>query len=164
MFVNLPDKREMPVMKMKTTVKLRSNADCPSHARSNIKVRDLEYVIDEPLERGGTNLGPTPTEAVLSALVGCTNVIGHKCATSLGIDIGHLEISAVCDFDRRGTTLSEEIDIPFQRIILNVEADGAASQSQLQSVKTEVAKYCPLSKLFRQAGTIIEENWKPKDV
>ena len=147
----------------KTTVKLKADAECPSHSLSRVSVRDLTFAIDEPIERDGTNLGPTPTDTALAALIACTNVIGHKCAKSLGIDIGHLQISAVCDFDRRGVTLAEEIDVPFQRIILNVEADGSASHSQLQSLKSEVAKYCPLSKLFRQAGTIIEENWKTKD-
>ncbi len=147
-------------MKMKNTVKLRVAAQCPSHALSSIKIRDVEFAIDEPVERGGTNLGPTPTDAVLAALVGCTNVIGHKCAESLGIDIGHLEISAVCEFDRRGVTLTDEIEVPFQKIVLNVVVDGSASNAELLALKDEVAKYCPVSKLFRNSGTIIEENWK----
>ena len=152
----------MAAIKMKTTVKLRADATSPSHSRSDISIRDLTVLIDEPVERGGTNAGPTPTDAALAALIGCTNVIGHKCAQSLGIDIGHLAISASCDFDRRGVTLSEEIDIPFERIQLTVRSDGPASADELQRVADEVAKYCPLSKLFRRAGTIIEETWEPK--
>ena len=150
-------------MKMKTTVKLRASSNCPSHSLSNVSVRDVQFAIDEPVERGGTNLGPTPTDTALAALIGCTNVIGHKCAAKLGIDIGHLKISAVCDFDRRGVTLSEEIDIPFEKIILNIETDGDASEIQLETLKNEVAKYCPLSKLFRQGGTVIEESWTKKE-
>lgn len=149
-------------LKPKTSVKLRASAKCPSHSLSNIFVRDLEFVIDEPVERGGTNTGPTPTDTAIAALVGCTNVIGHKCAKSLGIDIGHLDISVVCDFDRRGVTLAEEIEVPFQSITLTVEADGNANQDELDRVALEVAKYCPLSKLFRNSGTKIEENWKCK--
>ncbi|MGI9400233.1 MAG: OsmC family protein [Rhizobiaceae bacterium] len=152
----------MVTLKPKTSVKLRASANCPSHSLSNISVRDLEFAIDEPVERGGTNTGPTPTDTALAALVGCTNVIGHKCAESLGIDIGHLDISAVCEFDRRGVTLAEEIEVPFQSIRLTVEADGSASQDELDRVASEVAKYCPLSKLFRYAGTTIEENWNCK--
>ena len=55
--------------------------------------------------------------------------------------------------------LSEEIDVPFTKIKLNVKSDGSATADELQSVATEVGKYCPLSKLFRQAGTVIEEDW-----
>jgi len=114
---------------------------------------------DEPTERGGTNTGPTPTDAAIAALVGCTNVIGNKCADKLGIDIGHLSIDATCLFDRRGVMLSEEIDLPFVKITLNITADGPATDEELALVAAEVSKYCPLSKLFRQAGTQIEETW-----
>ncbi|AKI01923.1 putative redox protein, regulator of disulfide bond formation [Hoeflea sp. IMCC20628] len=148
----------------KMTVKLRMAAKCPSHSLSELSTRDVSFVIDEPLERGGTNMGPTPTDTVIAALVGCTNTIGSKCAASLGIDAGHFHISAVCDFDRRGVTLMEEVDVPFTKIILTVEADGSASEADLQRLAEEVAKYCPVSKLFRQAGTQIEEIWKKKSV
>jgi len=147
-------------IKEKTTVKLAASAHCPSHSLANISVRDLAFDIDEPEARGGTNKGPTPTDTVLAALIGCTNVIGHKCADSLSVDIGHLDISAVCDFDRRGVTLAESIDVPFQKIQLTVKASGSASSEELQQVAAEVAKFCPLSILFRQAGTVIEETWE----
>ena len=143
----------------KTTVKLRAEADCPSHSLANVSIRDLTFAIDEPTERGGTNLGPTPTDTALSALIGCTNVIGHKCANKLGIDIGHLQISAVCEFDRRGVTLTEEIDVPFSKIQLNIETTNEVSKGDLDRLAAEVAKFCPLAKLFRQAGTVIDENW-----
>lgn len=147
-------------MKLKSTVTLKVAADCPSHSLAKISVRDIEFAIDEPTERGGTNLGPTPTDTALAALIGCTNVIGNKCADKLGIDIGHLSIDASCDFDRRGVMLSEDIDVPFQKITLNIISQGSATEEQLDLVAKEVAKYCPLSKLFRQAGTEIVENWK----
>jgi len=147
-------------IKQKSSVTLKAAAECPSHSLANISVRDLLFAIDEPVERGGSNKGPTPTDAVIAALVGCTNVIGHKCAETLGIDIGHLSINAACEFDRRGVMLSEEIDTPFVKIVLNVSADGPATQQELNQVALEVAKYCPLSKLFKQAGTEIVENWQ----
>lgn len=149
-------------VKMKTTVKLRASGESPSHSLSEIAVRDLLFHIDEPVERGGTNKGPTPTDTALAALIGCTNVIGHKCADKLGVDIGHLSIAAACDFDRRGVTLQDEIDVPFEKIVLTVEADGSATAEDLERVRAEVAKYCPLSKLFRQAGTEIQEIWRRK--
>lgn len=146
----------------KSTVKLRAAGQSPSHSLSNISIRDVEFAIDEPVARGGTNLGPTPTDTAIAALIGCTNVIAHKCAETLMIDIGHLDISAVCDFDRRGVTLQDEIDLPFIKIKLTVLADGSASEAELTKLAEEVSKYCPLSKLFKQAGTEIEEIWSPK--
>jgi putative redox protein len=144
------------------TVKLRAKAQAPSHSLANISIRDLNFSIDEPEARGGTNLGPTPTDTAIAALIGCTNVIAHKCAESLLVDIGHLDISAVCDFDRRGVTLQEEVDVPFVKIKLTVIADGSATDAELTRLAEEVSKYCPLSKLFKQAGTVIEESWSKK--
>lgn len=144
---------------LKSVVKLRVAAVCPSHSLAEVSVRDVGFKIDEPIERGGTNLGPAPTDVALSALVGCTNTIGHKCATALGLNIGHLTISAVCEFDRRGVALSEEIDVPFVRIELKVKTSENVNDDDLDRLAGEVAKYCPLSKLFKEAGTVVEEEW-----
>lgn len=148
-------------IRQKTTITMKVSAESPSHSLSNVKVRDIDFAIDEPAERGGTNLGPTPTETIVAALIGCTNVIGHKCAQALDIDIGHLTIDVACDFDRRGVTLAEEVDVPFQKIIMNVTYDGSATEADIERLVTEVAKFCPLSKVFKQAGTVIEETWQP---
>lgn len=147
-------------IRMKTSVTLKAEAICQSHSRSDISIRDLKFTIDEPIERGGGNSGPTPTDTALAALIGCTNVIGHKTAAKLGIDIGHLKIEAACDFDRRGVTLQQEIDVPFTSIRLDVVSDGAASQHDLDRVASETEKYCPLSKLFVAAGTNLEVRWR----
>ncbi len=147
-------------IRMKTDVFLRAKAQCPSHSRADVAVRDLVFAIDEPTERGGTNAGPTPTDTAIAALIGCTNVIGHKCAGKLGIEIGHLDITAKCTFDRRGVTLEEEIDVPFRKIELTINADGPVTPEDLQTVAAQVRKYCPLSKLFKSAGTEIVEIWQ----
>lgn len=146
-------------VKMKTVVTYRAKASCPTHARTEIPVRDLHVVIDEPVERGGTNLGPTPTEAAMTALIACTNVIGNKNAHRLGIDLGEISIDADCKFDRRGVLMQEEIDIPFPAITLTVNCQTTASQEDLNLVGTETAKYCAIAKLFEAAGTDLTVNW-----
>ena len=70
----------MVVVREKTTVTQRIHGKCPTHSRTDISVRDVKTVIDEPKEREGTNMGPTPTETMVAALIACTNVISHKCA------------------------------------------------------------------------------------
>ncbi len=146
-------------IKQKSTISQSIKSTSPSHALSNLSVRDVTFAIDEPTERGGTNLGPTPTEAAVAALIGCTNVIANKCADKLGVDMGHLTINATYTFDRRGVMLMEEVEVPFTKIELNIVADGTATTAELESVATELAKYCPVAKIFRHAGTEIVENW-----
>ena len=106
-------------------------------------------VVDEEFFAGTTlrsnvlcNLGYAD-ETALAALVGCVNVIGHKCAAEMGVDIGHLEIDAVCAFDRRGVTLAEEIDVPFTAVTLTLRADGQANDAALARVGVETEKFCP---------------------
>lgn len=147
-------------IKMKTSVTLAIDATCHGHSIAQVRTRNLTQIIDEPLERHGTNLGFTPTDTALSALAGCTNTIGHKCAAKLGVDIGNLEISVKCRFNRLGVTLAEEVAVPFEEIDLVVTASGSATQAELDAVAAEVTKFCPLSKLFRGAGTVINERWQ----
>jgi uncharacterized OsmC-like protein len=146
-------------IRMKTVVTYRTTAQCPTHARTEIPIRDLNVVIDEPEERGGTNMGATPTETALTALIACTNVIGHKNARKLGVDLGTITIDADCKFDRRGVLMEEEIDLPFPEITLTVNCDTQASQDQLDQVGVETAKYCAIAKLFEAAGTKLTVNW-----
>ncbi|MFK7751777.1 MAG: OsmC family protein [Sedimentitalea sp.] len=146
-------------VKMKPVVTYRAQAACPTHARTEIPVRDLNVVIDEPTERGGTNLGPTPTETAMTALIACTNVIGHKNAHRLGIDLGEVTIDANCQFDRRGVLMEQEIDVPFPAVTLTVNCTTPASQDQLDLVGAETAKFCAIAKLFKAAGTDLTVNW-----
>ncbi|WP_425046048.1 OsmC family protein [Primorskyibacter sp. S87] len=146
-------------IKMKSVVTYRTTAQCPTHSRTEIPVRDLNVVIDEPIDRGGTNLGPAPTEAAMTALIACTNVIGHKNAHRLGVDLGSVTIDADCKFDRRGVLMQEEIDLPFPEITLTVRCDTRASREDLARVGRETAKYCAIAKLFEAAGTNLTVNW-----
>jgi uncharacterized OsmC-like protein len=147
-------------IRQKTTVTIKMSGKGTSHARSEITVRDLTGIIDEPVERGGTNQGMSPTETAFASLIGCTNVIGGKCAEKLGVDIGHLSFEMEVDFDRRGVLLQDEVEVPFKAIRLTVTADGAASQAELNRVADETAKYCAISKLFEHAGTDLTITWQ----
>jgi uncharacterized OsmC-like protein len=146
-------------IKPKDVVKLRVKGHSVGHGRTDLKVRDLDLIMDEPTERGGTNLGPSPTEHAYMALVGCTTSISNKCAKKLGIDIGTLTYEMVVEFDRRGVLLAKEVAVPFPSITLDVTSDGSASQDELNKVAEETAKFCAISKLFEAAGTKITVNW-----
>ena len=95
----------------KTVVTQKMSATSTSHSRTDVAVRDLNVVIDEPEARGGTNQGASPTETLGVALAGCINVISHKVAESLDVDLGEMTIDVATQFDRRGVMLEDEIDI-----------------------------------------------------
>ncbi len=146
-------------IKPKTVVTMRLGGECVSHSRTDVSVRDRRLVIDEPEERGGTNQGPAPTETMLGALVGCSNVITHKIAAKMGLDIAALEIDVEARFDRRGVTLAEEIAVPFPDLKLTMRVTTDASDEEIEALKRDLARFCPVSKVLREAGTRIEEAW-----
>lgn len=149
----------MAVVKEKTVVTQRIHGDCPTHSRTEISTRDVKTVVDEPKERDGTNMGPTPTETLVAALIACTNVISHKCAQKHGVKFDAMSIEAESMLDRRGVQLIEEIDVPFPKIRLIINVTTDASEADMEKVKADLHRFCPVSKVFRNAGTEVEEVW-----
>ncbi len=147
-------------IRQKTEMTIKMTGRSTSHARSETDIEGLTVVIDEPAARGGTGEGASPTGTAYSALIGCTNVIGNKCAAKLGVDIGQLAFEMEVDFDRRGVLLMEEVDVPFKAIRLDVTSDGPCSQDDLERVATETEKFCAISKLYVQSGTDLTVTWR----
>jgi putative redox protein len=149
----------MATVTPKSVVDMAMSATCPTHARSEISVRDVHAIIDEPEVRGGTNQGPTPTETLIAALIGCTNVIIHRVAEANDIKVEALAIDAAAKFDRRGVRLVEEIEVPFPAVTLTIDLTTAADDEALARVKADLGKYCPLSKVITNAGTELDVVW-----
>ena len=147
------------MIRPKTTVEFKMSGTAVHHARTDIAVRDLTTVIDEPAVRGGTNAGITPTETLVSSLVGCTNVITQRIAHRDGVHIAAMTINAVCKLDRRGAAMEEEIEVPFQNIALTIDIVTDATPAQMELIQTDLGRFCPIAKVLRAAGTQIEETW-----
>ena len=143
----------------KSEVIMSMSATGETHARTKINIRDVSSVIDEPEARGGTNQGLTPTETLMASLIGCTNVISKRIAHKMGIELGEMDIQLSAKFDRRGTMLEEEIDVPFSEVKMDIEIDTDATEEQINMLKIDLAKFCPIAKVLRGSGVNIIENW-----
>lgn len=146
-------------IKPKTTVRMALTATGETHARSIVNARGVSSTIDEPPERGGTNLGLAPTETLMSSLIGCTNVIAKRIAHGMGVEMGEMKVSLSADFNRLGTMLQEEVEVPFSDIVMDIEVATDATPEQLEAIKTDLAKFCPVAKVMRGSGITITENW-----
>ena len=152
----------MATIKPKTVDDMNVKASDQSPARTSVKVRDLEIIVDEPEVRGGTNLGATPTETIAVALAGCLNVVGHRCAEKVDLKILNLEIDINAKFDRRGVTFEAEGIMPFPEITVSIELTTQDSDDKVREMKKLLSKHCPISTKLRQAGTNLVEDWKVK--
>lgn len=149
----------MVVMKEKTVVPLRVSGASKSPYHLEAQVRDNLVHLDEPVERGGTNSGASPMESVLAALAGCTNRIGHKVADMHGVEILGLSVQIVGKFDRRGTGLMEEVAVPFPEIVQKIELISASPVEAIEKLKVDLPKYCAVSKIIRESGTRLVDEW-----
>lgn len=149
----------MATMKEKTVVQMALTADCPTHARTDVHARKHTIVIDEPAARGGTDQRTTPIETMIAALLGCTNVIVNRIAEANRIPIESLSLRAETGFDRRGVMLQEDVAVPFPDMRLTNDMVSPAGDTAIAKLKSDLGKFCPVSKVIRQSGTKLEEIW-----
>jgi uncharacterized OsmC-like protein len=149
----------MGKIREKTIVQMKLAASAETHARTRVKVRDVEGLIDEPEARGGTNQAPTPTETLMASLIGCTNVITQRIAHGLGVEINAMDIRVSVNFDRRGVALEEELEQPFSDLVMDIDITTNATDEQMADIKRDLAKFCPIAKVIRGSGINVTENW-----
>ena len=143
----------------KTLVPMTVSAECPTHARTCARAGKHELIIDEPPARGGTDQGPTPIETMIASLLGCTNVILNRVAEKNHVEVRALSLAAEASFDRRGVLLEEAVAVPFPEIRLTINLTTPSTDLQVERVKADLGKFCPVSRVIRQSGTRLEEIW-----
>jgi len=50
--------------------------------------------------------------------------------------------------------------VPFPKIRLLIDVTTDASEVDLEKVKADLHRFCPISKVVRNSGTQLEEVWK----
>jgi len=146
-------------VKEKAIWKFQLTGSAETSTRSRVTSRNVKMTIDEPIERGGSNEGPMPVEMVFAGLIGCTHVISNKLAKANDVEIVDMDIDVVTTMDSRGTRLIEPIDVPFPDTVLNITATMKGDDSNIETVVDKLQAHCAVSKMLRQSGTKITENW-----
>lgn len=149
----------MSQVRKKPIIRVELEGHCPTMSLTEVRVRKHSIVIDEPPYRHGTDVGATPLEVMLSALIACTNVISRRIAHERGIDLAIKRIGCVGHLDHRGIDMEADVPVPFPKIELAIEAITSASEDDMASLRRELKIRCPMSVILTQAGTLIEESW-----
>lgn len=127
--------------------------------KSTATARNKTYIVDEPIQRGGTDEGPMPVEYVFMGLLGCTHVISNKLAAANGIVFTNMDIDIAVTMDSHGTRLISPIDVPFPSVTLIIKADYEGPREGALEVVRKLRHHCAVSKMLQQSGSRVEENW-----
>jgi putative redox protein len=68
-------------------------------------------VIDEPLESGGADEGPSPTRMLAAALAACTGITVEMYAGRKGWELGAVEVEVEMSYDDKGTPSSFDLTL-----------------------------------------------------
>jgi uncharacterized OsmC-like protein len=49
--------------------------------------------------------------------------------------------------------------VPFPKIRLLIDVTTDASEAEMEKVKADLRRFCPISKVIRNSGTELEEVW-----
>lgn len=105
-----------------------------SPVRIDATVRDVTFTLDSPASSGGENVGPLPVEAVLGALAGCLNAVGHKVASEMDLDLRISRVDVVGHLNPakfRGQETDERAG--FQRIETRVAIEGSVTDEDIEA-------------------------------
>jgi len=116
---------------------------------TDMQIRDHTLIADEPADKGGEDLGPTPMELLLASLASCTAITlemyaGRKQWPLEGVTV---EISKEPDPES-----PHKADLLHQRITL----DGPLDDEQRARLLL-IAGRCPVHRLIADSPRMIEE-------
>ena len=103
-------KSDIPVLRTVRAKGHRSRA-----YRTDVGIRDFDFIIDEPEKLGGENLAPTPMEYVTGALSGCFVVTVEMVAEDQEFNMKELDVDCEGVVDHRGLFGTADVSPIFKR-------------------------------------------------
>ncbi|HEY9696007.1 MAG TPA: OsmC family protein [Trichocoleus sp.] len=109
---------------------------------------------------GGKDEHPSPIAYALSALVSCSQVTSQLVAKDLGVQLDGFEFDIKAELDTAVLVHGAlEGNANFERVEIHaiVETDG--SKAQLEQLRQETERRCPIYQLFLRSGVTITNHW-----
>ncbi|MBN2703024.1 MAG: OsmC family protein [Pontiellaceae bacterium] len=118
-------------------------------------IRGHRVIIDQPIDTGGSDTGPTPLELLFASLAGCIGSIGRIVAMQKRIELRGMRIEVEGALDTDGL-LGKPIDgrIGFEGITIRVDVDADLSAEDKEAFIHEVDRRCPVSENLMNATPV----------
>ena len=124
-------------------IRVALEAHCPTVSLTEVRTRGHSVVIDEPPIRHGTDVGPTPLETMLAALMSCTHVIAARIAQERGVRLDFKAMSCVGHLDHRGIDKQADVPVPFPTVELAITVSTDLDEAGLADLRAELEQRCP---------------------
>ena len=111
-----------------------------------IDIRGHQLTVDEPVDRGGADEGPSPQELLAASIASCTAITLRTYANRKGWDLGQVEVE--CEYE------TAERGFPTQLNVV-VRLPDSCSEEQVNKLRVVAAK-CPVHRLL-EGESIFEE-------
>jgi uncharacterized OsmC-like protein len=115
--------------------------------RTEVTAGPHTFILDEPLEAGGTNEGPTPYDALAAALGGCTAMTLHFYAKREKIPLEGVDIRVSHDRQHASDCadcVEKESRIHVLQVEISVMGDDLTQEQKEKLL--EIARRCPVAK------------------
>ncbi|MEK9673879.1 MAG: OsmC family protein [Rhodospirillaceae bacterium] len=150
-----PPKEDSPRLRTIETTGKRNGA-----FRTDVGVRDFEFVIDEPEKLGGTDRAPTPMEYVTGALGGCFNVTIEMVAGEQNFRLDDIAVKCVGVVDHRGLFGTADVSPHFQSVAVDIDISSPEPEARRAALETVCLARCPVYNLIKDSGAAIAVNWR----
>jgi len=121
-------------------------AESASAAKTIVKVRNFEIIVDEPESLGGSDEAPNPVEYVLASFAGCLNVMGHLIAKEMGFELRSLKIDISGNLNPAKLFGQSEVErAGFKSITVKINPECDANGETLEKWLHAVENRCPVS-------------------
>jgi len=111
-----------------------------------IDIRGHQLTVDEPIDRGGADEGPSPQELLAASIASCTAITLGMYANRKGWDLGQVEVECEYETAERGS--------PTQ-INVVLRLPESCSEEQLNALRV-IATKCPVHRLLEGEPTFVE--------
>jgi uncharacterized OsmC-like protein len=116
-----------------------------------VKKADFDFTVDEPSDRGGTNVGPNPLGYFLAGAASCLMMQYVRLATAKGIPIEHFEMTARGHFQRR-------IRGTFTDMVYDVKIQSPQDDSAIIALSKSAEDMCFVHQTLLRAGVKMTTN------
>eukprot|EP00123_Amoebidium_parasiticum_P019386 comp24887_c0_seq1/m.46907 comp24887_c0_seq1/g.46907 ORF comp24887_c0_seq1/g.46907 comp24887_c0_seq1/m.46907 type:complete len:178 (-) comp24887_c0_seq1:315-848(-) len=119
----------------------------------------LKVTFDEPKRIGGSGLGQTPLEGLLSALAGCETATFMSMVQRQKLEVSKIEYKLDAEWDPRGFIGVDGVYPGFQKTTVDVKVHTTMDDAKLQELAKEVSKRCPVARMFEKSGCELKQTW-----